>query len=97
MPQSNNIVAVILPFAFMLLLFYIVVLVPEKKRKSKYNAMLEGLRIKDDVMTRGGIVGSIVKIQDDFVILETGPDKVKLKIKKNGIASILSEVVEEKK
>lgn len=97
MPQNSNIVAVILPFAFMLLLFYIAVIIPEKKRKKKYNAMLEGLRIKDDIMTRGGIVGSIVRVQDDFVILETGPDKVKLKIKKNGIASILNEVIEEKK
>ncbi|QGU96815.1 preprotein translocase subunit YajC [Clostridium bovifaecis] len=88
---------VILPFIVMLGLFYVVILVPERKRKNKYNAMLEGLRINDEVMTRGGIVGKVIELQDDFAIIESGPDRVKFKIKKNGIATLLNEVIEEKK
>lgn len=97
MGQGSNILTVILPFVFMLGLFYIVILVPERKRKNKYNSMLEGLRINDEIMTRGGIIGKIVKLQDDFAIIESGPDRVKFKIKKNGIATLLNEVIEEKK
>jgi preprotein translocase subunit YajC len=48
-------------------------------------------------MTRGGIIGKIVKLEDDFAIIESGPDRVKLKIKKNGIVAVLNEMVEEKK
>lgn len=97
MGQGSGILTVILPFIVMLGLFYVVILVPERKRKNKYNAMLEGLRINDEVMTRGGIVGKVIELQDDFAIIESGPDRVKFKIKKNGIATLLNEVIEEKK
>ncbi|MCY6370464.1 preprotein translocase subunit YajC [Clostridium ganghwense] len=96
MPQQGSIIALVLPFIFVMALFYIFISIPEKKRKKQYNAMIEGLRINDEVMTRGGIVGKITKIKDDFIIIESGPDKVKFKLKKNGIAAVTS-VIEEKK
>lgn len=86
-----------LPFIVMLGIFYIIILVPERKRKKKYAAMLEGLRINDEILTIGGIVGKVIKIQDDFLILESGPDRVKFKIKRNAISSVLSATAEEKK
>lgn len=96
MQQQGSVIAMILPFVFVMALFYIFIMVPEKKRKKQYNTMLEGLRINDEIMTRGGIIGKITKIQEEFVIVESGPDKVKFKLNKNGIASVTS-VVEEKK
>jgi preprotein translocase subunit YajC len=97
MPQGSNLIAAALPFIIMLGLFYIIILVPERKRRKKYNDMLEGMKINDEIMTRGGIIGKIVKLEDDFAIIESGPDRVKLKIKKNGIVAVLNEMVEEKK
>ncbi|MFU0823674.1 preprotein translocase subunit YajC [Clostridium sp.] len=97
MSQGSNLIAAALPFIIMLGLFYIIILVPERKRRKKYNDMLEGMKINDEIMTRGGIIGKIVKLEDDFAIIESGPDRVKLKIKKNGIVAVLNEMVEEKK
>lgn len=78
-----------LPFILMIAIFYLIILVPENKRKKKYSAMLSGLKVNDEIMSRGGIIGKIVNIQDNFVIMQTGPDKMRIKLDKNGISQIL--------
>jgi len=97
MVQNGNTVAVAISFLFMLLLFYIAILVPEKKRKNKFNSMLLGLRVEDNIMTSGGIVGKVCEIQDKYIIITTGPDRVKIEIDKKSIASVFNKEVEDKK
>ncbi|MCY6483617.1 preprotein translocase subunit YajC [Clostridium aestuarii] len=97
MPQNASIISTIIPFVLMIAIFYIIILVPEKKRKKKYAAMVEGLRVNDKIMTKGGIIGKITRIHDDFVVLESGPDKSKIKLSKNGIASVFDETLNEEK
>jgi preprotein translocase subunit YajC len=72
-------------------MFYLVVFLPESKRKKKYNAMLSALKVNDEVMTRGGLIGKITSIQEDHILLQTGPDRARLKVSKNGIANVLTE------
>ena len=80
-----------LPFVLVLVIFYAILIIPENKRKKKYNAMLSALEVNDDVVTRGGIIGKVVNIQDDYVIVQSGPDKARIKITKNGISNVLTE------
>lgn len=80
------------PLIFMIVLFYLIIFVPEGKRKKRYRAMLDNLKVNDEIMTKGGIVGKIINVQDRFVILQTGPDKVKIKLDKTGVLNLLSEV-----
>jgi preprotein translocase subunit YajC len=87
----------IIYFALMIGLFYLFIFVPENKRKKKYGSMLTNLKVNDNIMTRGGIIGKIVNIQDKFIILETGPDKMRIKLDKNGISHVLADTVEENK
>ncbi|MCM8710437.1 preprotein translocase subunit YajC [Clostridium sp. SYSU_GA19001] len=84
------------PFILMIALFYLFIFVPESRRKKRYNAMINGLKVNDEVMTRGGIIGKLVNIQDKFVILETGPDRMRIKLDKNGISHVLNADSEEK-
>ncbi|EJP6472755.1 preprotein translocase subunit YajC [Clostridium sp. FAM 1755] len=72
----------------MLGLFYVMVFLPEKKRKKKYNEMLNSISANDEIITRGGIIGKIVNIKEDYVIIQTGPDRVKVQISKSGILDI---------
>ena len=61
---------------------------------------LNNLKVNDEVMTKGGIIGKIINIQDEFVILESGPDRTRIKLARTGIGSVIrnsSEVVLEKK
>ena len=85
------------PFILMIGLFYLFIFVPENKRKKKYSSMINSLKVNDEVMTRGGILGKLTNIQDKHVILETGPDKMRVKLDKSGISHVLNATVEESK
>jgi preprotein translocase subunit YajC len=84
------------PLIFMLVVVYLVILVPEGKRKKQYRAMIDSLRVNDEIMTKGGIVGKIINMQDRFIILQTGPDKVRIRLDKTGVLNLLSEIGEYK-
>lgn len=88
----------LVPMILVLVLFYLMVFLPEKKRKKKYEQMLANLGLNDEIMTRGGIMGRIVNIQDDYIILESGPDRARIKMSKNGIGSVIksANAIEEK-
>jgi preprotein translocase subunit YajC len=85
------------PYILMLVVFYLIIFIPENKRKKKYSSMLESLKLNDEILTKGGIIGKIVNIKDDFVILETGPDRARIKLTRNGISSVLAASSDEKK
>ena len=87
----------IIYFAIMIGLFYLFIFVPENKRKKKYSNMINTLNVNDNIMTRGGILGKIVNIQDKYIILETGPDKMRIKLDKNGISHVIADNTEENK
>ena len=74
-----------LPLVIVFILFYFMLLLPEKKRKKKYNEMISELKVNDDITTIGGIVGRIVSINDEYVVIESGPDRSKKKFVKNAI------------
>lgn len=76
-----------LPLILVFVVFYFVLIVPEKKRKKKYDAMLAELTINDDVMTRGGIIGRIVSLDEDNIVIETSSDRTKIKFSKNAVAN----------
>ena len=54
----------VLPFVVVLAVFYFLMIVPEKKRKKTYQTMIEELRVHDEIVTRGGIVGKITNIEE---------------------------------
>lgn len=93
-PQGGML-GVFMPFLLMIVLFYIMMYIPEKKRKKKYGDMLSSLSLNDEIITKGGILGKVVNIQDTFIILETGPNRARIKLEKNGILSVLQSTSKE--
>ena len=55
--------------------------------------MLSEIKVNDKIMTKGGIIGKIVKIQDDTIVIVSGPDKVKIEFTKEAIGTVLTEEV----
>ena len=76
-----------LPLILIIVVFYLMLFLPEKKRKKKYDEMLSGLKVNDEIMTRGGIIGKIVSLDDDNLVLETSSDRTKIKLTKNSVAN----------
>ncbi len=97
--MSNNTYTLFTLIA-MLAIFYAIMFIPESRRKKKFNAMINSLKVNDEIITRGGLVGKIVSIQDEFLTIQTGPDRVKIKITKTAVANVTtvkSEEVSDKK
>lgn len=85
----NNITALIMnvgPIILVFVVFYFLLILPEKKRKKKYQGMLEELKVNDEVVTKGGIIGKITHIDEKSITLETSPAKTKIKFDKSGIS-----------
>ncbi len=86
------ILSLVVPFALMFGLMYFLLILPEKKRTKKYNEMVSALQKNDEIVTRGGIMGKIIIVEDDYVVIETSAERTKLKITKNGIATKINKV-----
>ncbi|NME82491.1 preprotein translocase subunit YajC [Clostridium sp. SM-530-WT-3G] len=87
--MSNSISAIlinVLPFIVILAIFYFLMIVPEKKRKKKYDSMISELKVNDEIVTRGGILGKIVHIDEKYVTIESSSAKTRIKMDKGGIA-----------
>jgi len=80
----------ILIYAALFGVLYLVLIRPNSKKKKEEQAMRENISIGDDITTIGGIVGRIVAIKEDedAFIIETGSDRVKMKFKKWAISSV---------
>ncbi|MDD0973848.1 preprotein translocase subunit YajC [Pseudomonas fontis] len=71
-----------------LVIFYLMIWRPQAKRAKEQKALLGNLQKGDEVVTSGGIAGKIVKVADDFVVLEVS-DNVELKFQKGAVAATL--------
>ena len=85
-----QLLATLLPLVAMFAIMYFLLILPEKKRTKKYNTMLSELKVNDQVLTRGGIVGKIITIEDEQMVIQSGPDRVRFRITKNSIAQKLN-------
>lgn len=84
----------LLPLIAMFAIMYFLLILPEKKRSKKYNEMLSALKVNDEVLTRGGIVGKIITIEEDQMVIQSGPDRVRFRVTKNSIAQKLNKETE---
>ena len=71
----------IFPLLIMFRLLYFVAIKPQKKREKELKQMQESLQVGDEIVTGGGIVGIVVRTGDDTVVIETGGERHKLRIK----------------
>lgn len=61
-----------LPLILMILVFWLILIRPQKKKEKELKNMIAALKVGDEVATIGGIHGKIFRIKDDLFILETG-------------------------
>ena len=69
-------------------LMYVVLFLPQRKREKQAKAMRDAIQVGDDVVTIGGIVGKVLKVKDDEVTIESGADKNRMVFKKWAINSV---------
>ena len=90
-PAANPIMG-FLPLIFIVAIFYFLVFMPMQRQKKQQAQMLKDLQNGNVVVTTGGIVGTIVTINnDDTLILRVKPDNVKLQVARSSVASLVKE------
>lgn len=85
-----DVLSSLLPWVVVLVIFYLLLILPEQRKQKKFKAMVESLSSGDEVLTRGGIYGKIVNIKDDYMIIESGAEKTRLKISRSAVGSVVS-------
>lgn len=80
MVQIMNIV----PLIFIFLIFYFMIIRPQKMRDKEHQKLVEALNKNDEVITSGGIHGTVINTKEKSVIIRID-DNVKIEVEKNCI------------
>ena len=62
------------PFALIFVVFYFLMIRPQQKRQKLFQAMLAAVKKNDTVVTAGGIVGKVTRVEDAHVEVEIAPN-----------------------
>ncbi|MFA5361978.1 MAG: preprotein translocase subunit YajC [Candidatus Omnitrophota bacterium] len=73
------------PLIIIFVIFYFLLIRPQKRQEKEHQKMLSALAKNDEVVTTGGIHGTIVNVKDKSVVVRVD-DNVKLEVEKNCIA-----------
>ena len=71
----------------LLVVMYVIMILPENKRKKKAQEMRNSIEVGDKITTIGGIVGKVVHVTNDTVTFETGEDRVRIEVTKWAISA----------
>jgi preprotein translocase subunit YajC len=75
------------PIILIVIVFYFLILRPQQQKQRETQAMLDNLKVNDEVVTTGGLFGRIVKLADKVVTLEIAP-KIQVRIERTAIAGL---------
>jgi preprotein translocase subunit YajC len=89
-PSAGAAFAQFLPIILIFVIFYFLLIRPQQKKMKEHRAMVEGLRRGDQVVTSGGIVGKVSKVQEDNMVEVEIAEGVKVKVIKHTISQVLN-------
>jgi preprotein translocase subunit YajC len=78
----------LIPLVLIFVIFYFLLLRPQIKRAKEHKKMTESLAKGDEVVTTGGLLGRIAKLDEDFITLEIA-EGVSVKVQRSAIGSLM--------
>lgn len=77
-----SIISTILPFALLIVIMYFMIIRPQRKKEKETQNMRNNIQVGDIVVTIGGIEGIVVNIKEDTLLLESGDNRNKIRVKR---------------
>lgn len=77
----------ILMLVLMFAMLYFFMIRPENKRKKEAQNLRDSLKVGDVITTIGGIVGTICKVDENTIVIETSADRVRIEFTKWAVSS----------
>lgn len=91
--MNQSTMTMVLYFVVFFGIMYFLMIRPQQKQAKQRQALINSLRVRDQVITTGGIYGKITKVKDDSVILLIA-EKVEIEMAKSGIVSVENREIE---
>jgi preprotein translocase subunit YajC len=88
-PSANSLLSGILPVVLMIAIFYFLVFMPMRRQQKNQKEMLKSLVNGQTVVTSGGIIGTIIGVNDDTLILRVKPDNVKIQVSRSAVTNVV--------
>lgn len=68
--------------------FYLVLWRPQSKRNKEHKALISSIAKGDEVITSGGIAGKVVRVNEEFAVVEIA-DKIEVNVQKHAVTAVL--------
>lgn len=81
---GGSIIWTLLPFVFIFGIFYFLVILPQKRQRQQLQELITQLKINDEVVTNGGIIGRIKEVKDTSFIIQSA-EKSFLEVGKSAV------------
>ena len=82
--------AMLVPFLMMFLIFYVLVFRPQSKVRKEHQQMLKHLKKNDEVVTSGGLFGTIVNVKPEAITLRID-DNVRVEVESSAIVRLVKQ------
>jgi len=86
-PGGGDLISLFLPLLLIMGVFWFLILRPQQKKIKQHQEMLANLRRGDTIITAGGLIGKVVKINGDDITVELA-DGVRVKVRRPYIAEV---------
>ena len=86
--QQPSLIYNLILFGGMFFLFWLILWRPQSKRAKEHQELVSSISKGDEVMTSGGLLGKVTKVQDDYIAIEVS-NGVELKVQKSSVAAAL--------
>ena len=87
-PAAPSMMSTLLFPIILIAIMYFLMIRPQMKRQKEHRAMLDKLSKGDEVITNGGIAGTVAEIGDNFITIEVADD-VRIRVQKGAIGNVL--------
>lgn len=87
-PGANDMFMQLLPFVFVLIIMYFLLIRPQQKRAKAHQEMVKNLRRGDTVVMTSGMIGKITKVIDDAEVEVEIADNVRVRLIRGMIAEV---------
>jgi preprotein translocase subunit YajC len=74
---------------FFIVIMYLLLIRPQKKKEREIQAMRSNLMVGDEIVTIGGICGRIIKTREETIVIQVGADKVKFEMMRWGVSKVV--------
>ncbi len=89
MAGEPSIIMSVLPLLLIFVVFYFLLIRPQQKRVREHDDFVKTLKRGDKVVTAGGVIGTISKVDEDVLVIEIAPE-VKIRVVRDTVSHLVS-------